>query len=186
VGTTGKAITMSGKQEARVYDELLVLMTKQGDRAAGERLAARWAPRLLRTARRLLGNEDQAADAAQEAWAAITKGLPGLREPARFPAWAYGIVHRKCADRIRSEQRRRAVTGEESEGSTKNESESGLAIAQAFQALSPDQRSAATLFFSEGLSLIEIAAAMDVPVGTVKSRLFHARRTLKALLSEGE
>ena len=58
-----------------------------------------------------------------------------------------------------------------------------LAIAEAFARLPPDQRLAAHLHFVEGLTLGEIAAVQDVPEGTAKSRLFHARRTLKAALT---
>ncbi|MGB3625085.1 MAG: sigma-70 family RNA polymerase sigma factor, partial [Henriciella sp.] len=84
----------------RIYDELLVTLARTGDRAAGERLAARWQPRLMRTAGRLLRDEDQAREAVQEAWSGICRGWMGLNDPRKFPAWAFGILHRKCADRI--------------------------------------------------------------------------------------
>ena len=61
--------------------------------------------------------------------------------------------------------------------------EDSIAIAQAFGSLPPDQRFAAHLFFVEGLTLAELAEVQGIPVGTAKSRLFHARRKLKAALS---
>ena len=61
-----------------------------------------------------------------------------------------------------------------------------LAIRQAFSALPGDQRLAAQLFFVEGLTLAEIAEVQEVPLGTAKTRLFHARRKLKAALSGDE
>lgn len=171
----------------RVFDELLVTMVQAGDRAAGERLAARWQPRLLRTARRLLRDDDLARTAVQESWISIWRGLAGLRDPARFPPWAFAVLHRRCADAIRRAQRLRGHSGEaerepEAPGAMPGEA---LAIRQAFALLPPDQRLAAQLYYTEGLSLAEIAEVQGVAEGTAKSRLFHARRKLRATL-EGE
>ena len=62
------------RDTGRIFDELLLISARAGDRRAGERLAARWQPRLLRTARRLLRDEDEAVEAVQNAWAAICRG----------------------------------------------------------------------------------------------------------------
>ena len=170
----------------RVYDELLVTLVREGDLRAGERLAARWQPRLLRTARRLLNDPEQAKDAVQEAWVGICRGWMSLDDPAKFPAWAFSILHRKCADRIRIAQKRRAHEIDvAADMPIKNGVESAVSVSQAFSQLSPDMRAAAVLYFSEGLTLAEIAIATDVPVGTAKSRIFHARQRLKAIL-DGE
>lgn len=179
---------MAQDETDRVYDELLVLLVQSGDRRAMDRLAARWQPRLLATARRLLGSAQQAPDCVQETWAGICKGLPRLSDPARFPAWAFGILHRKCADQIRSEVRRRgrAQPLEEASASAPASPEGARGdLERAFARLSHDHRVAATLYFAEGLSLAEVAEATGVPVGTAKSRIFHARKQLKSLL-EGE
>jgi RNA polymerase sigma factor (sigma-70 family) len=169
----------------KVFDELLVTLARAGDRLAAERLAARWYPRLLRTARRLLQNDDQARDAAQETWAGICRGWPGLSDARKFPAWAFSILHRKCADRISLEQRERGRLGTDLKSDdiqAPGNLEDGLSISQAFAALNPHHRVAATLYFGEGLTASEVAIATDVPVGTAKSRIFHARRQLKAAL----
>lgn len=175
------------RQPDRVFDELLITLVRSGDRQAGERLAARWHPRLIRTARRLLRDEDQARDAVQEAWAAICRGWMSLNDPGRFPAWAFSILHRKCADRIRTEQAARARRGDLNgdEVATSGAPEDASSIDQAMAQLSADHRAAAILFFGEGLTLAETAAATGVPLGTAKSRIFHARRQLRAAL-EGE
>jgi RNA polymerase sigma-70 factor (ECF subfamily) len=174
---------MALSETDRVYDELLVTLVKAGDRRAGERLAARWQPRLIRTARRLLRDDDAALDAVQEAWIGIFRGAARLDDPARFPAWAFGILHRKCADRIRRARRDRGTPAKESavEGA-----EDRLAIDQAMAALGIEHRAAAALYFGEGLTLAEVAAATGVPLGTAKSRIFHARRQLAAALSGDE
>ena len=165
------------------YDELLVTFAIAGDRRAAERLARRWHPRLLRTARRLVG-ADLAPGAVQECWVSILRGLGRLRDPARFAPWAFGILRRRCADAIRRHSAERARGGGEPDrvhaAALPGEA---LAIARAMAGLPGDQRLAAQLFFIEGLTLAEIAEVQQVPEGTAKSRLFHARRRLKAALS---
>jgi len=165
----------------RVYDELLVTLIGSGDRRAGERLVARWQPRLMRTARRLLRDDEAALDAVQESWIGIFRGAAMLNDPARFPAWAFGILHRKCADRIRTEQRLRTVS--DAPPAAREDIDDHLAIDQAMAGLGIEHRAAAALYFGEGLTLAELAIATGVPVGTAKSRIFYARRRLRAALS---
>ncbi len=172
----------------RVYEQLLLTLMRSGDQRAAERLAARWQPRLLRTAQRLLRDPEQARDAVQEAWTGICRGWLSVADPAKFPTWAYKILHHKCADRIKQEQTRRSrtaplETAPEPSGPARGELSS--AINQALSQLSPEHRVAAILFFGEGLTLAEIAAVTGIPVGTAKSRIFHARQKLKSLL-EGD
>ena len=177
---------MSQDSIDRVYDELLVTLIRAGNTEAGERLAVRWQPRLLRTARRLLNDQEQARDAVQEAWFGICRGWMILDDPAKFPAWAFSILHRKCADRIRIAQKQRVhETDTDADVPIESGVENALSVSQALAQLSADMRAAAVLYFSEGLTLAEIATATGVPVGTAKSRIFHARQKLKAIL-DGE
>lgn len=174
----------SSRNTGRLYDELLVTLVQTGDQRAGERLATRWQPKLARTARRLLGNDEAALGAVQEAWVSILRGIRSLRDPARFAPWAFGILRRRCADHIRRAQANRSRDGDAPPDlCLPPEAEDALSIRQAFAALPPDQRLAAQLFFVEGLTLAEIAEVQEVPPGTAKTRLFHARRKLKAALS---
>ncbi len=176
---------MAGQQTERVYDELLVTLARAGDRRAANRLAARWYPRLMRTALRLLQDRHEAEEAVQEAWAGICRGWPRLSDPAMFPGWAFGILRRKCVDRIRKTQSQRDRTAPleaAPEPSQPARGELRVEIDQALAGLSDDHRLAAVLFFGEGLSLNEIAAVTGVPVGTAKSRIFHARQHLKSCL----
>ena len=171
----------------RVFDELLLMRIQTGDRQAGERLAARWYPRLMRTAFRLLRDEEQAQVAVQEAWSGICKGWRGLRSPNRFPAWAYTILHRRCADRIKRNQSDRSRFGELPAGfepSIAARGEDKVSIDQAFDLLSAEHRTAAILYFSEGLTAKEVAEVTGTAIGTAKSRLFHARRHLQNMLNE--
>lgn len=173
-------------QTQQILDEYLVTMVWTGDRSASERLARRWHPRLLRAARRMLGDADAAHGVTQDSWLAITKNIHRLTDPARFAPWAFTILRHKCADAIKRMQARRNVVADgempDVAGAVPNNDDS-IAIAQAFASLPPDQRLAAHLFFVEGLTLAELAEVQAIPIGTAKSRLFHARRKLKAALS---
>jgi len=173
-----------GDRSGAAFDELLVTLARAGDREALERLARRWHPRLLRTARRLVGAE-LAAGAVQDCWVSILRGIAGLRDPGRFAPWAFGILHRRCADAIRQEQadRSRDDTSAVEDLPGPALTDDALAIAQAMAALPPEQGLAAHLFFVEGLTLAEIAQVQGLPEGTAKSRLFYARRRLKAALT---
>ncbi|MEM8617572.1 MAG: RNA polymerase sigma factor [Pseudomonadota bacterium] len=180
---------ISYTDQDRAYDGLLVTLARGGDQRAAERLAARWYPRLRRTAHRILRNADQADDAVQDAWSGICRGWLSLSDPDRFGGWAYRVLQRKCTDRIRSAIRERDRTEplpEFNEASTVCDYDAPVALQQAFDALSPDHRFAAILYFVEGHSLQDVAQACDVPLGTAKSRIFHARKHMKLILKGDE
>ena len=180
---------MSQSETDRVFDEWLLCLARTGDKRAGERLAARWYPRLMRTATRLLQNREQAQEAVQEAWFGICRGWHGLNDTAKFPAWAFGILHRKCNDLIRKtvkERVRYAPPETAPEACEAARGELAYAIDQALDLLSIEHRAVAVLYFGEGLTLTELASVTGVPLGTAKSRLFHARRKLKSILKGDE
>ncbi len=181
---TRKSSASRSPAATQLFDELLVVMAQQGDREALHRLYERWNARLMRAARRYCGTGDVVDDLAQECWLAICARLHSLRDPARFRSFAFAILHRKGADRLRRSYREGDVAVEPPDQAIPATQDEGLAITQAFAALPPDQRFAAHLNFVEGLTLPEIAAVQSIPEGTAKSRLFHARRKLKAALSE--
>jgi len=168
-----------------VFEEFLVLLAQGGDREALERLAFRWRPRHYAHARRLLADADGAADAVQEAWLGIVRGLGRLQDPAGFPAWSYAIVTRRCRDRQRRDARTPATQAAEPIDGRPRAREETVDLRAALAALPPDQRAAIALFYRDGFTGAEIAEALCIPVGTVKSRLFHARRALRRYL-EGE
>ncbi|ANU07391.1 RNA polymerase sigma factor [Paraurantiacibacter namhicola] len=177
----GKPIRHEETRQA--YDALLVVLAQSGDGRAAERLAIRWHPRLLRTARRLIG-ADLAQDVAQDSWVAIMRGLGRLRDQDRFAPWAFGILQRRCADAVRTAGRARARSAEMPEDVPADQRDElrKLDLARAMESLPREQALAAHLHYIEGLTISEIAAVQDVPPGTAKSRLFHARRALKLAL----
>jgi RNA polymerase sigma factor (sigma-70 family) len=171
----------------RIADELLVLATQARSVEAFERLASRWHPRLLRHARRLTGDADGARDAVQEAWLAIARGLGRLRDPARFGSWALRITSRRCADwiahRQRTRQRFSEIDAAADVPTPADAREDDLSrLREALRGLGPDQRALMAMYYVEDLSVTEVAEVLGVPVGTVKSRLFHARERLRAVL----
>jgi RNA polymerase sigma factor (sigma-70 family) len=176
----------------RIYDEYLAAAARAGDRAAWERLVQRWQPRLLRHAWRLCGDADAARDRVQEAWVEILRGLHRLDDVVAFPAWAFRIVTRRCQRAMRFAGRERDLPDAESaadEPQTPAHEGGEFAVdlrtvLGLMQALPAGQRAALALFHLDHLSVAEIAIALDVPPGTVKTRLMHARRRIRAQLQE--
>ena len=144
---------------------------------------------MLRYAARVLGGFDSAEaarDVVQETWIGVIRGLRGLRDPAQFPAWIYGIATRKCADAIRANTRRRRLDSQAADESARPmesvTAEQQIDVATAIRGLPPIHRAAVHLFYREELSVDEIASVLGIPAGTVKSRLHHARDALRRQL----
>ncbi len=181
------------RDNERIYDEFLVAAAITGDQPALTRLVARWHPKLLRHAWRVLGDAERAKDMVQEAWVEILRGLARLDDVVAFPAWAYRIVTRRCQRAFHRDSREPfEPAGDEEEAAPHvPEHASGefavelSIVMDAIGMLPGPQRAALALFYIEELSVAEIAIATDVPPGTVKTRLMHARRKVRALL-EGE
>ena len=180
------------RRTSRVLDEYLILAASQGDRKAFEHLARRWDRRLVAHAWRLTGDREAARDAAQAAWVEIARGLSSLHDEAAFPAWAFRIVSRRCArfvaGRVHDRALDLAVATEPDSGSAMPDAGDPTAqrrLHTAIDRLPAAQRAAIALFHFEELTIAEVAVALDVPAGTVKTRLMHARRTLRIAL-EGD
>lgn len=178
------------RKAARIFDEYLVASARAGDRRALEQLAGLWQAKLVAHAWRLTGSIEDARDAAQTGWIEIMRGLDRLQDERAFPAWAYRIVSRVCARQIGGAVRRRrlseAIAAQpypeppDTDGSVE-----ASRLREAIRGLPPEQRAAIGLFHFEDMSVAEVAVALNVPVGTVKTRLMHARHKLRAAL-EGE
>jgi len=173
-----------------VPDDYLVAAARLGDRRALGLLARRWHRKLVAHAWRLLGDRDAATDAVQEAWTEIVRGIAGLNHAQAFPAWAYRIVSRRCARSVGQTQRQRrleaAIVAEPQPPTEPSEAATDLGkLRAAIRALPAGQRAAVALFHLDEMSVAEVAVALDIPAGTVKTRLMHARQKLREAL-EGE
>lgn len=175
----------------RVLDEYLVVLSQSGSSEALDGLARRWTPRLLRYAARILGGSsndaETARDVVQEVWIGAIHGLRGLRDPAQFPAWIYGITTRKCADVIRTNVRKRRLDADSAAGRSGEKTgltpESQIDLATAIRQLPLTHRAVVHLFYRDEMSVEEIASILEIPVGTVKSRLHSAREKLREHMS---
>jgi RNA polymerase sigma-70 factor (ECF subfamily) len=170
----------------RALDTYLVASARIGDAKAFALLFRRWNGKLLAHAWRLLRDGEAAKDCVQEGWAEIVRGLPRLADDSAFPAWAYRIVSRRCAKAVG-----RIVRDRRLEGALDREPEAAAdppdmdRLRRAIAALPAEQSAAVALYHLEEMSVAETAVALAVPAGTVKTRLMHARRKLRAAL-EGE
>ncbi len=181
----------------RVLEELLVLRSQSGDRAAFDRLVELWHPRLLRLARRLT-RSDAADGVVQEAWLAIVRGLSKLKDPALFGPWALRIVSFKSADWVRGRQRGRKLRAEvaaepsaeaveaDPDDEASEPADDLARLRGRLGKLPARQRVVLEMHYLEELPVARIAAVLGIPAGTVKSRLFHARKQLRASLEEAK
>ncbi len=167
-------------------DELLVLACLEGRTDAFRELFERWNEPLWRHAYRLLGRDDGASDALQDAWIAIASGIGRLRDPGSFRRWAYKIVTRRAADWLGA-NRNSAESALDDEIEADTEPESAVeALRLALRRLPRDRRVLLTLRYLDGFELSEVAEILGVPEGTVKSRLHHARNELRAIVERME
>lgn len=185
---------MPTRNADNLYDEWLLLRAQDGDTAALADLVHRWHDRLVRYAFRLTGTSDDAAEVTQRAWVAIIGGLQRLNDPACFRRWAYRIVGNKAADFVRARRRDRAQTTSlspeladprQEEQLWKQEDEIVM-LRRTMRQLSPEHQAVLSLFYLEDMSLSEIAEVVGAPLGTVKSRIHHARYRLKQTLERNK
>jgi len=168
-------------------DTDLVIRAQKGDEGAFASLAVACGDRLHAVAHRILRDIDLAEDATQQALLAIWRDLPHLRDPDRFDAWSYRLLVRACYSEARRTRRwtpnLRLLPTDESTGAE------GLSsvvdrdqLERGFRRLSIDHRAVVVLHHYLDLPLDEVADVLGVPIGTVRSRLFHAMRGLRAAL----
>jgi RNA polymerase sigma factor (sigma-70 family) len=185
------------------YSEWLVVNAQLGDSLALERLIRLWQQRLLLYGVNKLGESAAAHDALQECLIAICKGLGRLRDPAAFPKWAFQIMERRCEDHLRKVYQHLAVQAgvlhqlatetedqptdapdESANAGSPDTTDAALTLEQALRGLPTALSQVLRLYYLEGFSLKDIAEITGVPEGTVKSRLYYARKQLAALLEE--
>jgi RNA polymerase sigma factor (sigma-70 family) len=165
-------------------DQLLVVRCQLGERSAFDDLIRRWSGSLHRYALKLSNDPELANDLTQDVWVRVIHGIASLREAAQFRPWLFGIAHRTFMDRLRTRYAMPVETGIDVEmiasiddSGADEDLERTLTTTMAL--LPMVEREVLTLFYLEELSLADIADALGIPVGTVKSRLFRARTLLR-------
>ena len=181
--------TLNESVSSRAADELLVVRCQLGESAGFDELIARWHGPLWQYIRRMTGRDEEAQDLFQEVWLRVIRGIVGLRDGARLRGWLFGIARRALMDRLRREYAAPTVVdvdpGDLASEPEAIDNEADLAaLDDALETLPTVERDVLTLFYLRDLSLAELADALSVPVGTVKSRLFRARRLLRAAMLE--
>lgn len=177
---------------AKISDEILILRCQAGDDQALDTLITRWQPRLFRHAALHLGDTEPVADIVQDSWMAIVRSLHRMHDPALFHAWAYKIVTNKCRDWRRKQQKEKRLFTRESPSqhdvcalpplgysSAGHDAEE---IERALDRLPQEDKILVNLFYFDDLTVFQIAQIFDIPVGTVKSRLFRCRENLRKIL----
>jgi len=168
------------KHLSDIEDQLLVMDAQDGDAKAMEKLVSRWQKRLWLYAYRLTHNKDAAWDITQDTWLGIIKGLRKLHDPANFKAWAYRITTNKSIDWIKKRKTNKQVSIEETRVHQRN-TNNDTGVKELLEKLDIRKRTVLSLYYFEELGISEISTALNIPKGTVKSRLAGARKELKEL-----
>jgi len=167
-------------------DAELVRRAQHGDQEAFAGLVDATGDRLLAVARRILRDPVRAEDATQQALVAIWLHLPALRDPTRFEAWSYRLVVNACRSDIRRAPKWLPNVFGSAVEPTTADAAADVAdrdqLERAFRGLSVDHRAVVVLRYFVDLSPDEIAESLGIPGGTVRSRLHHAMRGLRAAL----
>jgi len=186
-----------------VGDAELVARARDGDRAAFDQLIVRHQDRVYNMALRMLGHPDDALDLAQEVFLSAYRAIGGFEAKAAFSTWLYRVTVNRCRDELRRRgtvkhtrprplDARRDPDGTPADPPASGPSphevavarESEALVAAAVAALPGDAREVLVLRDVEGLAYEEIAQVLEVPVGTVRSRLNRARTLLRDGLRE--
>jgi RNA polymerase sigma-70 factor (ECF subfamily) len=170
----------------------LVERAQAGDRDAFEMLVRQKVDAVYRTAYAILGNPADAQDATQETFIAAWRALPRLREPDRFAAWLGRITTNACRMSLRHRRSVREIPmdpdDDRSAVGSYEPPDGSIAGAQAFdrafERLPVEQRALLVAHHLEGKPLADMAAELEIPVGTVKSRLHTARAALERSLED--
>lgn len=167
-------------------DASLVAAAKAGDLTAFEALLRRHTRVVYAHALRFFGDRTAAEDISQEVFVKVYRSLDSFDERARFSTWLFRVTRNCCLDEVRAGRRRpEAVDPLEIHGSSPDFSDEVIlsaAIELATRALPPEDRDALSAVAVFGLTYAEAGRALGVPAGTVKSRVFRARRSLAATL----
>ena len=164
-----------------------VRQAQTGDHAAFETIVGAAYDRLYAIAFRILRDRGAAEDATQDAIVRCWRDLRGLRDPDRFEAWLHRLLVNACRDLARRKQRRpQEVLGSTLESQARGDEYGRVAdhdeLERAFARLPADQRIALVLTHYVGYSAPELAVILDVPAGTVYSRLHYGARAMRDAL----
>jgi len=179
----------------QIREQLDVLRAQLGDDEAFMRLAERYHACLLHYVRRIVGDRGTADDVAQETWVAAHRGLRRLREPERLKAWLYGIARNKALNALRKEDRSRLdyvedevleAVPDDGDEALELRAEQAAQVHRGLDRISAAHAEVLILCYVNGLSYEEIAEITRTKLGTVRSRLYYAKRALREAMEDDE
>jgi RNA polymerase sigma-70 factor (ECF subfamily) len=174
-----------------VDQRTLVEQARRGDHDAFAVLVRTAVVRLDRAARLIVRDPELARDAVQDALIRAWRDLSSLRDPDRFDAWLHRLVVNSCLDLLRR-RKRRAIEMELAVGHAAPTSDIPSALADrellddALRRLDPEWRAIVVMHFYLAMPLPDVAASLGIPLGTTKSRLHRALRSMRVTVTEAE
>lgn len=179
--------------EVAEHEQLPVAQARAGEPAAWDALFRRYQLPLYVYVFELVRDEQAGLDIVQETFIAAVKHLGSLREDNKFGSWLFGIAHQKVVQRWRKKGGHEILFDEIPESADELEAspdeflirrESEAEFTKLLEQLPPPQRAVLLLHFVEDFSLDEIAHITEANIGTVKSRLHYAKKSLRKLLEQ--
>jgi RNA polymerase sigma-70 factor (ECF subfamily) len=177
---------MDAKQSENVKVDLLVARAQLGEPDAFEQLVRLFHPRVAYYVHKMLLKKDLVDDIMQDVWLAVHRKLPRLRASQAFAVWLYRIARNRAVQLIRTESRyvemneSRLASIEDEEELPNDFSDEDIRLLNiALDRIPHAQREAIVLRFMDELSYEEIATVTEQPIGTVRSRIHHAKKAIK-------
>ncbi|AMV36680.1 RNA polymerase sigma factor [Planctomyces sp. SH-PL62] len=169
------------RDETEVVLELLVVRCQRGERAAFDELIGGWERRLFVFIRKLVSDEEETWQLLQEVWLQVLRGIATVRDPRRFPVWLYQVARNTVMTHHRREYARaRQLDGDVADpGDDADGFDDAEMVHHGLSRLPLPDREVLTLHFLNDLSIAETAEVLGIPPGTVKSRLYRAKRALR-------
>ena len=164
----------------QIIDQLLVMDAQDGNSEAMEKLVRRYQNKLWQHVFRLTSDSQASWDITQQCWLVIIKGLRKLDDPLCFRAWVYRIATNKSIDYLNKKIKHKQINLDSIEVNCYQEKDDSGAK-ELIQRLKEDSRVVLSLYYFEQLNIFEISVVLNIPQGTVKSRLHNARKELKEL-----
>ena len=164
-------------------EDLLVIAAQGGNQKAFQLLFNRYQKALLRFAYKICGDTELANDATQDAWIKTAKEIRKIQDPRVFKSWIYRLVRWRCLDQMRQQGVRNkyfeSIEDIDYVDKIENVVDQSEELSAAIERMPPMEKQMIHLFYLDELKVAEIASVLDIPTGTVKSRLNRARKLLK-------
>jgi RNA polymerase sigma-70 factor (ECF subfamily) len=176
-------------EPAPVDEQAFIAAALEGDPQARAWLLQQHSTPVYRFCLRMLANQEDAQDAAQETMVKVLRNLHRYRSDWRFSTWVFGIARNTCIDEHRRRKRRRTTSEVEvvdCSASPLELTEKAERLRSALDDLPPLYREVLLLYHFEQLKYREIADLLELPLGTVMNRIFRARQRLRTIYDDQE